>query len=374
MSLSSAVTAEQSEGNSLYAALARTATRSMALYFSRPVRLFRPAKVSGWQTIKSMAARDGVTALNPTYLGSMVKNHGFMVIPKHFVPPILINAALGTILWTSYAGSYTRIEEQLPDHPTATAALSGAIAGAAQAALAAPAENVRIVLEGEGGHCWSYAWKEVFLGTSSVPNASKEQQLKEVRQVRTWMREVGEMAGRGWDGWGWGVTKDIFAFAAFFAIFDITRRVALRAKILINQRLPATRSVNGAQQSLRSNTVAGGVVHGGILVTGGVFAGLAYEIASRPFDNARKLVQQARLESNSKRISTNFKPIFVKVVADGLTPFFRNPHIQAQTSDAARSSSKRLQTALRTLARVGPWGVGFLAWEIFGAPGMPQDS
>jgi len=32
------------ENNSIQAAIARTATRSIALYFSRPVRLFRPAK------------------------------------------------------------------------------------------------------------------------------------------------------------------------------------------------------------------------------------------------------------------------------------------------------------------------------------------
>ena len=32
------------ENNSIQAAIARTAARSMALYFSRPVRLFRPAK------------------------------------------------------------------------------------------------------------------------------------------------------------------------------------------------------------------------------------------------------------------------------------------------------------------------------------------
>ena len=32
------------QGNSLYAALARTLTRSAALYFARPVRLFRPSK------------------------------------------------------------------------------------------------------------------------------------------------------------------------------------------------------------------------------------------------------------------------------------------------------------------------------------------
>lgn len=36
----------QSTVNNLYAAVARSATRSIALYFSRPVRLFRPSKGS----------------------------------------------------------------------------------------------------------------------------------------------------------------------------------------------------------------------------------------------------------------------------------------------------------------------------------------
>lgn len=35
------------QGSSLYAALAHTATRTAALYFSRPVRLFRPSKGGG---------------------------------------------------------------------------------------------------------------------------------------------------------------------------------------------------------------------------------------------------------------------------------------------------------------------------------------
>jgi hypothetical protein len=36
--------ADHASGNSVYAALGRTMTRSLALYFSRPVRLFRPVK------------------------------------------------------------------------------------------------------------------------------------------------------------------------------------------------------------------------------------------------------------------------------------------------------------------------------------------
>lgn len=132
-----------------------------------------------------------------------------MVIPKHFIPPMLVNAALGTVLWSTYAEMSTVLEPYLGDHPTILSASAGGIAGGIQALAAAPAENVRIVIEGgSGGHGWSHAWKEVFRGTSaSSPSAI--QSREDVRQVRGWMKEVGEMAGRGWDGVWWGCAKDI---------------------------------------------------------------------------------------------------------------------------------------------------------------------
>jgi hypothetical protein len=49
----------------------------------------------------------------------------------------------------------------------------------------------------------------VFRGSAHIPNATKEQRREEIRRVRRWMNEVGGMAGRGWDGWGWGVFKDM---------------------------------------------------------------------------------------------------------------------------------------------------------------------
>lgn len=89
-------TQDESAGNSLYAALARTATRGIALYFSRPVRLFRPSKgmkynarisieltmvdrtlfpVSGWQTLKGLARHHG-EALTPRYMSMLVREQG----------------------------------------------------------------------------------------------------------------------------------------------------------------------------------------------------------------------------------------------------------------------------------------------------------
>ena len=93
--------------------------------------------------------------------------------------------------------------------PIAMAALSGAAAGGMQAVLAAPAENVRLAIEGGSisGGGWSHAWKEVFRGTGTVHHDNKRRNMEEIRQVRDWMKEVRDMAGRGWDGWGLGSSK-----------------------------------------------------------------------------------------------------------------------------------------------------------------------
>lgn len=120
---------------------------------------------------------------------------------------MVINALLGVVLWETYAVSSKQLEPHLGAHPTTIAALSGGAAGGMQALVAAPAENVRILLERGSGGSWSHAWKDVFRGT--LPISSSTSQRENVRQVRDWMKEVGEMAGRGWDGWGWGLCKDI---------------------------------------------------------------------------------------------------------------------------------------------------------------------
>lgn len=129
-----------------------------------------------------------------------------MVLPRHFVPPVLVNAVLGTVLWTTYAEASLHLEPLLGPHPTAIAALSGAAAGAAQACAAAPVENVRMIVEGGSAQAgWSCAWREVFL--QSEPISAKEGKAK-AKEVREWVKEIRDMAGRGWDGWGWGLAKD----------------------------------------------------------------------------------------------------------------------------------------------------------------------
>lgn len=115
---------------------------------------------------------------------------------------------LGTVLWTSYSWTSSFLEQHV-GHPLAISMMSGAVAGGAQALLAAPAENLRLVLEGgRSQHGWSSAWRDVFVGTGahSLP---KDRKLREARQIRRWVKEISEMTGRGWNGWGWGFAKDV---------------------------------------------------------------------------------------------------------------------------------------------------------------------
>lgn len=354
---------KEQQGNSLYAALARTTTRGVALYFSRPVRLFRPAKVSGWHSLRGHANKHGAS-LSVQYMTALVKKQGFMVIPKHFVPPMVANAMLGTVLWATYTETSNCLEAHLGTHPTIIAALSGAAAGGTQALVAAPVENTRLIIEGGTGRGWSHAWQEVFRGTEPPRSASRADNIKEMRQVRHWMKEVSGMAGRGWDGWGWGCAKDVCGFAAFFTIFEITRRVALASKAAAQGTI---QNLSMTQEEHFFGRHFPRAIHGITLVAGGASAGLAYEILSRPWDVTRRTIQLERTVDPTLKHSLFV--IMQKVRGDGILEFFRDPSIEGSEKREMSTTRRRIYSGLRTLARVGPWGLGFLVWEAFG-PGL----
>ncbi|KAH7929798.1 hypothetical protein BV22DRAFT_1029198 [Leucogyrophana mollusca] len=353
---------QEQQGNSFHAALARTVTRAIALYFSRPVRLFRPSKVSGWHSLRGLATKHGET-LGPQYMSSLIKNQGFMVIPKHFVPPMIVNALLGTVLWATYSECSNVLEQTIGAHPICVAALSGAAAGGVQALSAAPAENVRLMIEGGSG--WSTAWKEVFRVTRPSSTSNVQDEMRDIRQVRQWMREVSSMAGRGWDGWGWGCAKDVCGFAAFFAIFELTRKMASKTKATAQISIQRFHPDGEGGQSLKRHLPR--AVHALTLVSGGALAGLAYEVLSRPWDAARRVVQLDRT-LHSPRSPTI--AVMEKIREEGLITFFRDPATSPRAvTDSLPAGRRRIYAGLRALARVGPWGVGFLVWEAFG-PGI----
>jgi len=355
--------------NPVYAAVARSLTRGAALYFSRPIRLFRPSKISGWHSLRSLAASGGAS-LNLDFVSRLVQTRGgVLVISKHFIPPLLVNTSLGTVLWAAYSESSSALgsHDSLEARPITIAAISGAVAGGAQAIVAAPAENLRLAIERGTGGGWSHAWKEVLRGTAPIQSTGSAG-LRELREVRSWMMDVRNMAGRGWNGWGWGLAKDVCGFSGFFTIFEVTRHVAKELK-LYTLGLVQPFKVADASRPTAIERHLPRVVHGFTLVAGGATAGLAYEVICRPWDATRRLAQieQAQAYAAHRPSRRLIDSIACKIHGDGLLSFFRDAAGTGKEEGAFRN--QKLLMAARTLGRVGPWGVAFLVWETFG-PGI----
>jgi len=137
-------------------------------------------------------------------------------------------------------------------------------------------------------------------------------------------------------------------FATFFTIFEMSRSAGSMAKEFSAGSLPS--------QLLPT-------INGIVLVTGGVVAGLAYEAVCRPWDYARRMIHLERRQNHCH--SREYPFILLKRIAarDGIGVFFRSkllPYSESQT---------KWYRFLRTVGRVGPWGIGFLVWEICG-PGL----
>ncbi|KAG8947280.1 hypothetical protein FRC04_010856 [Tulasnella sp. 424] len=417
--------------SSVSGALGRSLTRALALYFARPVRLFRPSKVTGWMTLQSAAARHNAS-LSPQYLTLLIKTEGWKVIPRHFLPPLIVNSALGAILFETFTLSNRQLHSLYPDTPTVVlASTSGALAGALHAFAGAPADNVRLVLErgldpsrhsSTRGHSgWRQAWMEVFRqidhvdkprieGKEIITVATGVKSRQEARELRAWIKEVKGMS-RGWDGVWWGVGKDVVGFAIFFALFDVSRNLANRTAAYLDPSICLTPAPKQAALTVESSepsyskqdkddeyessnamlpaskVTKARVGHGIVLVGGGVAAGLGYEFAGRPFDNARRIVHEQRLHSEARssrrplpitapvQDPSSFRLIMRIVIAHirehGVMSLLQNTAggAAAASADAGRSPGyRRAVIALRALGRLGPWGVGFLMWEGFAPP------
>ena len=117
-----------------------------------------------------------------------------------------------------------------------------------------------------------------------------------------------------------------------------------------------------------------------------VVAGVAYEFVGRPFDVLRREahIYDAKLQSqtptpNPKNVPppithtriSSLPHVFLHTLrTQGLIAFFQAATASSSTRDDGTSKlMRRVYPVLKTLARVGPWGVGFLVWEAVG-PGI----
>lgn len=98
-------------------------------------------------------------------------------------------------------------------------------------------------------------------------------------------------------------------------------------------------------------------------------AGLIYECLCKPWDVARRVIAlQRTLVSHPSSRQSLSSVLMQKVQADGIRSFFREHSAGLPEYPELRSNvHRRISSVLRTLGRVGPWGVGFLVWESFGS-------
>ena len=162
-------------------------------------------------------------------------------------------------------------------------------------------------------------------------------------------------------------------FAIFFAVFDVSRQLANIAAAKVAPPPIAPISTSSSMNDEGFSLVDPGhkpgsharIAHGIVLVSGGVAAGYGYEIASRPFDNARRLLESPSGVQGSPSIP-NTKPLpqpaaammLSRIRSEGLLWLFRSV-----TSNNGTGDVRGVYRALRALGRLGPWGVGFLMWE-----------
>ena len=89
----------QGASTSLSAALSRSFASSLSFYFSRPIRLFRPTKVSAVTAIQALALDRGQSSLSPSVLRSIIREEGgWRFFPRHVLPPFLVNTLFGATL------------------------------------------------------------------------------------------------------------------------------------------------------------------------------------------------------------------------------------------------------------------------------------
>jgi hypothetical protein len=161
------------------------------------------------------------------------------------------------------------------------------------------------------------------------------------------------------------------SYSCFFAAFDMTRRMGLRVKAFFGGSVPGdwgsfiTLGSPTAPAEPSSTPTVARVAQATTIVTGGVIASLAAEMAGRPFKACQRMMQQAKQSGSSTR---SFEPIVQAYRSRGLRPFLHPNDAQTYSTSASLDSSLRrsLKRVGWRLAAVGPWGMGFLVWAWVG--------
>ena len=146
---------------------------------------------------------------SPALLAHAVRTYGWSFIPNQVLAPLLANAAVGAVLYTSYLNTLGMLHEPssratkrvYPPPPVSTTFIAGFVAGSIQSLIAAPLDALQVrfqaaeMMEGKYRNMWQYAFQKTHdIGVRGV-----------------------------FAGWSLSFIRDSFGFGAFFAAFEFVK-------------------------------------------------------------------------------------------------------------------------------------------------------
>ncbi|KAJ5726502.1 uncharacterized protein N7483_007859 [Penicillium malachiteum] len=183
----------------------------VAFYFRAPIKAFFRTRVDYMAFARAVNPRvaEGKWSLHTTTPGLLlhaVRTYGWQFIPNQVLPPLLANAAVGAVLYTSYLQVLGSLHEPVsqgakrvwPPAPPSATFTAGFTAGTIQSIMAAPLDALQVrlqtndMLEGQYRSMWHYG----------------HHKLKQIG-----LRGV-------FAGWSLSFLRDAFGYAVFFSSFE----------------------------------------------------------------------------------------------------------------------------------------------------------
>ncbi|KAJ9113656.1 hypothetical protein QFC22_005965 [Naganishia vaughanmartiniae] len=292
-------------------------------------------------TLRQLAMSSHQT-LSPAFVRALIKDKGPMSIIHSILPPLMINTALGTLLFTSHSffcyllsridffaprdevlltpgldgilpqphqqqSADSRVDDaheggpewlsfgaedqmmfmeaihKLP-HPTLMSALAGAAAGCIQGYYLHPS---RMLLLQRGTTSWLEAFSRVFGYPQKAPTLHKHDSIgipKSTQDVKNFLG-IGEGFFRAWQGVRWVIARDAVGYGLFFASFDVSRRAGLAVKAWltpVGRRTLAPKEAADAMHPEPLAPTSARIAQALCLVTGGISASFLAEFIGRP--------------------------------------------------------------------------------------------
>jgi Mitochondrial carrier protein len=270
---------EPRRSDSIAGALTRSILGVVALLFRAPIRLYRPVKLSSWNILETLAKREGKT-LNLRFLRSIIRREKGSFLLHLLGPPLLFNTLIGVALFETYSLTESYLLNKFhPNRPGPRrdsagrripqwspfwiVGISGLAAGAGQALVSAPLDNVRTILSarppsqsgkhgGQHHHRAHISWRSV-LRAALLPFAPESTRKAIVKKVKSdaprprwsWLlpsqlganrpkittkqrKEYWEAQLKRWRGGIHGaglvlsLVRDSVGFSAFFLLFEVS--------------------------------------------------------------------------------------------------------------------------------------------------------